>query len=51
MITINLKEITEVFFNNKALQEIRKGTILIWEKIKWLGAWFRSNGYFRSEPW
>ena len=36
---------------NRAVAAVYKGLMLVWQAVSHLSAWFRSEGYFRSEPW
>lgn len=52
MITVKSnKEVIDVRFGDRAIQAVYRGARLVWEKVKHLSAWFRTEGYFRSEPW
>lgn len=55
MIRKDNKTVTRIVNGNKnAVQvwHVVQGTArLIWEAVTHLSAWFRSEGYFRDEPW
>lgn len=43
--------ITAIRYGRIALTAIYKGTRLLWQAVTHLSAWFRSEGWFRREPW
>lgn len=43
--------ITGLNHSNRVISAVYKGARLVWQKVRALSAWFRSEGYFRSEPW
>jgi len=51
MIILGNKELTGRHFAGKTATAIYKGLRLVWQALTHLSAWFRSEGYFRSEPW
>lgn len=51
MIYKDNKPTTGVFTKGKVITAVYKGAQLVWSLISHLSAWFRSEGYFRSEPW
>lgn len=51
MIYKNNNRITGVYTRNKVITAVYKGAYLVWQLASHLSAWFRSEGYFRSEPW
>lgn len=48
MLYKNGKEIVELFYNGKALMELRKGTRLIWQAVR---SCFGSGGWINDKPW
>lgn len=51
MIYKNRHSTTALNHNRLSVSAVYKGARLVWQKLQHLSAWFRSEGYFRSEPW
>lgn len=51
MIYSDERELTGRYYNGHAAIAVYKGLQLVWTAFTSLSAWFRSEGYFRSEPW
>lgn len=51
MIHKDKKPTTGVYKGKRVISAVHKGARLVWQMISHLSAWFRSEGYFRSEPW
>lgn len=51
MITYNGHDLTARRMGNLVAAAIYRGARLVWTAIASLSAWFRSEGYFRSEAW
>lgn len=51
MIIKNGNELTARRLGNKFAVAIYKGVRLVWEAFTSLSAWFRSEGWYRSDPW
>ena len=44
-------EITVIQYGRIALTAIYRGSVLLWQAVTHLSAWFRSQGWYRDEPW
>lgn len=54
MIKVNFKIIETLYYGKLSIQEIRKGTQLIWEAIKGCfssGFWKNEKGWVNTEGW
>ncbi len=51
MLVINGKRISSMMINGKMISTKYLDGDLIWQLNNALSAWFRSDGYFRSEAW
>lgn len=47
----NGKEVTGYSSNNKVATAVYAGARMVWSSITSVFAWFRTEGFFRSEPW
>lgn len=44
-------EITAIRRGNRVISAVYRGARLLWQAVRHLSAWFRSEGWHRSEPW
>lgn len=51
MIIKNGHETTAIRKGSRVIAAVYRGARLVWQAVQHLSAWFRSEGYFRSEPW
>lgn len=54
MLLFNFKNIETLYLGKQVIQEIRKGTIIIWEAIKGCfgsGFWKNNKGWINKEGW
>lgn len=51
MIINNGKETIAIRKGTRAIAAVYRGARLVWQAVQHLSAWFRSEGYFRNEPW
>jgi len=47
----NGHETVAKYHGTRALAAVYKGLQLVWIAAREVYAWFRTEGYFRSEPW
>lgn len=51
MIIRNNKETVAIRRGSRAIAAVYRGTRLVWQAVTHLSAWFRAEGWHRSEPW
>jgi len=51
MIYKNGHETTAIRRGSRVIAAVYRGARLVWQATKHLSAWFRSEGWHRSEPW
>ena len=54
MLLFDFKNIESLYLGKQVIQEIRKGTIIIWEAIKGCfgsGFWKNNKGWINKEGW
>ena len=53
-IYISKKEINQIFYNNKAIMVLYRGTVIVWEAINSCfgrGYWLNSKGWVNKDSW